>query len=84
MLDPVLFRLFINDLFEAVRLCKVVGYADDKKLFHTIRFIEDGMNMQLYLVAIFNWSVRNRLPLNVDKCSHHTFAKQDFLTPNVQ
>ena len=41
---PILFAIFINDIFLVVRFCKILGFADDTKLFHTIFCIEDAMD----------------------------------------
>ena len=75
ILGPILFAFFINDLFHVTRFCKMLGFADDCKLFHVIGNIEDAMNLQLDLHAVFEWSVRNRLPLNINKCKVMSFSR---------
>ena len=58
-----------------MRFCKILGFADDTKLFHTICCIEDAMDLQLDLNAVYNWSVRNKLPLNIGKCAVLSFYR---------
>ena len=76
ILNQILFALFINDIFLVVRFCKILGFADDTKLFHTICCIEDAMDMQLDLTALYNWSLRNRLSLNIVKCAVLSYYRE--------
>ena len=85
ILGPILFALFINDIFLVVKFCKILGFANDTKLFLTICCIQDAMDMQLDLNAAYNWYVRNRLPLNIGKCEVLSFyrGRGFFLTSNT-
>ena len=75
ILGPILFAFFINDLFHVTRFFKMLSFVDDCKLFHVIENIEDAKNLQLDLHAVFEWSVRNRLPLNINKCKVMSFSR---------
>ena len=84
ILGPILFALFMNDIFLVVRFRKILGFAGDTKLFHTICCIEDAMDMQLDLAALYNWSLRNRLPLNIGNVQfYRTIVEETFLTPDT-
>ena len=45
-LGPLLFLLFINDLKDVFHDCKFLMYADDLKIFRTIRCGLDSVKMQ--------------------------------------
>ena len=38
LLRPLLFLIYINDLYKAIQYCKVHHFADDVNLFHTSKF----------------------------------------------
>ena len=72
---PILFLLFINDLTCCFHFSNYLLYADDLKLFKTIRSIQDAKQLQLDLVALFNWCQNNCLHLNIKKCYVISFYK---------
>lgn len=73
ILGPILFTLYINDLPNILKYCKVHIYADDVQLIFncsdlSIEAIASLINEDLK--SIFTWSTENSLSLNVNK----TFA----------
>ena len=65
-LGPLLFVIYINDLLEKMS-CPVLAYADDIKLYATIKN-NDIINFQANLDNLFNWCSVNNLYLNINKC----------------
>ena len=70
MMGPVLFTLYVNDLFRVPKHCKSLGYVDDTKLFlgFSASELEDVMsavNEDLKKISI--WCCRNSLLVNPDK-----------------
>lgn len=67
VLGPVLFKLFVNDLPEAVKVSCLM-YADDLKLWVRIQNDESVDELQTALDALADWSARWLLPVNKEKC----------------
>ena len=68
ILGPLLFIVYINDLPEIVKHCKVSIYADDTILycfFSSTVILEDSLNADLTVVA--EWLNMNKLRLNFEK-----------------
>lgn len=67
VLGPLLFLLFINDLPGMLHSpCQL--FADDMKIWRTIRGTEDTKALQDDLNTISMWTTANDLPLNEGKC----------------
>ena len=82
VLGPVLFIIFVNDLPDAVQ-CSVKLFADDTKLYRSMRLAQDTQLLQRDLDAIVGWSEVWQLPFNARKCKtlhmgrnndHHTYT----------
>ena len=70
IMSPVLFTLYVNDLFQVLKHCEPLGYVDDTKLFLGFPASElDGVisavNEDLKEISI--WCCRNSLLINPDK-----------------
>ena len=61
---------------------KLLIYADDIKLFNTIRSPLDQTRLQLDLQSIVSWARDNELILNIDKCTVISFHRGDHLDTN--
>src|SRR5436190_11282116 len=74
-LGPLLFIIFVNDL---ISLLKCIGlmYADDLKIFYEIKTVLDCLALQLDLNVIYEWCVRNKLQLNINKCCVMSFHRK--------
>ncbi|GBM35591.1 hypothetical protein AVEN_121041-1 [Araneus ventricosus] len=68
-LGPLLFILFINDLTCVFKYSGCLLFADDLKLFGSIRSDLDSVLLQRDLDCLFKWCIDNRLNLNIEKCS---------------
>ena len=68
VLGPLLFLLYINDLNQAIKFCKVYHFADDTNLSclsNSIKKLNKLVNVDLkYLV---NWLNANNILLNVKR-----------------
>lgn len=77
-IGPLLFNLFVMDMVKEV-LNKGVDihlqYADDTKMLKEIASNQDQITLQSAIEALVEWSKRNRLDLNDDKCYHITFSR---------
>jgi hypothetical protein len=67
--------LFINDIVEIFSL-NVLLFADDVKLYSTIRDISDCMRLQSNVDVLYGWCRSNGLPLNRDKCYILSFSRK--------
>ena len=70
VLDPVLFDIYLNDLFFILSSVNVCNFADD-----TTSFVCD-LNLEVVLAQlVIAWFQNNYMKLNADKC--HLFAARD-------
>lgn len=67
-LGPLLFVIFLNDLPCDLQFSKCLIYADDVKIYKRISNNLDPSYLQRDLCNIENWSNRNKLMLNIEKC----------------
>ena len=70
IMGPVLFTLYVNDLFRVPKHCEPLGYVDDTKLFlgfpaSELDDVISAVNENLKQILI--WCGRNSLPINPDK-----------------
>ncbi|GBO31455.1 putative RNA-directed DNA polymerase from transposon BS [Araneus ventricosus] len=75
-LGPLLFILFINDLTCVFKYSECLLFADDLKLFSSIRSDLDSVLLQRDLDCLFNWCTDNRLHLNIEKCSVLSYTRR--------
>ena len=69
VLGPILFLLFINDLAKQNLDCTIKLFADDLKIYKTIRSPLDYISIQNALNFISDWSDTWQLPISVIKCA---------------
>ena len=66
---PSLFNVYINDLVKVVKHCNLVLFADDLKAVGEVASTESAALVQCDLDAIEDWSIKNKLPISLPKCS---------------
>lgn len=75
ILGPLLFNIFVNDIGMCLKNSKYLMYADDLKIFKSIRTLNDVALLQEDLDRIAIWSKVNELPFNTNKCFKMTFHR---------
>jgi hypothetical protein len=74
-LGPIFFILDINWALEIFENVSVLGYADDLKLFMTIKCIGDFQLFQRNLDRLGEWCRSNKFDLNAGKCKSISFGR---------
>ena len=74
-LGPLLFNVYINDLFQKLNT-KVLGYADDLKICNHVADITDCVRLHKDLLMISKWCQDNSLILNIAKCSVVSYTRK--------
>ena len=67
VIGSLLFMLFINNLPEVTKFAFILLYADDLKLLCGVKSIADIKLLQDNIYAVYLWSIRWRVRLNLDK-----------------
>lgn len=75
VLSTLLFSLFINDLPSNLN-CNVLLFADDVKIFTSIKSFDDCRKLQNDINKIADCCDLNHLYLNVSKCSSISFTRR--------
>ena len=71
VLGPVLFLLYINDMYRSSNQMCFVHFADDTTVFASDSDINNVLaTVNRELVGVNNWLKANRLSLNVSKTSY--------------
>lgn len=81
-LAPILFNIYMNDVAECFRYCSFLMYADDIKIFLSIRDSNSTDMMQSDLTRFYHWCLKNKLVLNISKCKYIQFSKSQNISLN--
>ena len=74
ILGPILFIIFVNDIPDAVgNICKL--FADDCKLYKSIKTVTDQEELQKDLDSLCDWSKDWLLNFNIQKCKTVSYGK---------
>ena len=83
ILGPLLFNIFINDLFFFVKDSKIANYADDNTAYSTANTIEDLLKvLESETSIILDWFRKNEMKSNDEKCKL-IVANTDNISLNV-
>ena len=84
ILGPLLFVLFINDMFSCVSEgTNIALYADDTKIWREILGYPDHHIIQNDINRLYDWSVRNRMKFHPKKCKALTVSMQRNVLDNL-
>lgn len=75
ILGPLLFNIFINDIFLCFKHSKFLLYADDLKIFSKISCLNDVTKLQKDLNELNKWCANNNLNFNMSKCFHVSYFR---------
>lgn len=82
-LGPVLFSAFINDIALDIRNCKFSLFADDLKIYKTIKCALDIELVQEDLNRISIWCNLNGMVINTKKSYHIRFSRKRSTVPTT-
>ena len=69
ILDPLLFNIFLSDLFLTIKNTDFASYAEDNTPFTTGENIDDVIGtLEETLTVMFRWFTENQMKPNADKC----------------
>ena len=71
VLGPLLFNIFINDIFYFIKEAKLLNYADDNQLYFADTdpaVVDHVVNKELGVVC--EWFCNNKITLNPEKCKY--------------
>jgi hypothetical protein len=77
VLGPVLFNVYIIDLFNLLRNTTIFCYADDSKLLMPIRDPSDNAKLQIDLQCLHLWCIKNGMSVNLTKTSVMHFGQSN-------
>ncbi|MCP4460829.1 MAG: hypothetical protein GY816_22820, partial [Cytophagales bacterium] len=84
ILGPLLFVLFINDMFSFVSEgTNIALYADDTKIWRRITMFSDHFILQNDINNLYDWSVRNKMVFHPDKCKALSVTLQRNILDNL-
>jgi len=84
ILGPLLFVLFINDMFSCVSEgTNIALYADDTKIWREILSFSDHHIVQNDINRLYDWSVRNRMTFHPKKCKALAVTLQRNILDNL-
>ena len=84
ILGPLLFVLFINDMFSCVSEgTNIALYADDTKIWREILSYNDHIILQNDIDNLFNWSIINKMVFHPHKCKVLSVTRQRNILDNL-
>ena len=85
VLGPLLFLIYINDIFKATTLGKIRLFADDTNIFVIASDLKDLFTLSnQILVDILKWTVCNKLSINLDKTNYMIFKPTPYINNMIK
>ena len=81
VLGPILFLIFINDIYHCIKYSTIKCFADDTRISKAITCEGDVKALQDDIDAVVEWSVNNNMTLHEDKFEYicHSAKKTNLL-----
>lgn len=76
LLGPLLFLIFVADIDTCFQNSTLLSFADDMKIFKSIKNEDDAVALQEDLSRLDNYCIKNKLDLNVSKCFIMSFSRK--------
>ena len=67
VLGPLLFLVYVNDIYNCINNVHISSFADDTRLLHGIKSCQDQIVLQEDLLNVIEWSNKNNMKLNDKK-----------------
>ena len=78
ILDPLLFNVFLNDIFMFISKCNFCDYADDNTLYSTGKYLNRiRSNLEAAFMILHQWFHQNHMTLNPGKCHYIVIGSRD-------
>ena len=85
VLGPLLFLIYINDLFKAINYSKVFHFADDTNLLNiAMNYKQMKKQVNIDLKILYKWMLANMITLNKDKTEFIIFHKPGHIPPQLK
>ena len=80
ILGPLLFILFINDIYNQVNPdTRINSYADDTKIWRPMHTEQDCKALQNDVNMLQQWCIDNKMKFNINKCHALTVTATNYL-----
>ena len=83
ILGPLLFNIFLNDIFLSLQKCDLANYADDSTLYTSDKSISNMNSLSHDFTILSKWFHNNFMVLNPDKCSFMLLGVDNELQTNL-
>ena len=83
ILAPILFLVYIADIGNDLKKSTISSYCDDSKVHNIIKEFQDGLNLQIDVEILYNWTTRNLMSFNSSKFEVLRVGENKDLKKNV-
>ena len=84
ILGPLLFNIYICDMFYDNTDCDIASYADDNTPYCSSFSLDKVINkLETYTSNIFKWFHQNHMKVNAEKC-HLLFTTKNAVSTNIE
>ena len=73
VLGPLLFLIYLNDIYNCIQFSEISCFADDSRIFKSISTFSDSQLLQHDLLKVTQWSKENSMELHDDKFQYINF-----------